>query len=73
MILMMHKDARLGGDFMWRQAYKYAANSNINTIWMAQFDEVDEGTAIMKVAKTDDGNPVDGNFLALEAMINPYT
>ena len=36
---------RLGGDFMWRQAYNYVSHPNIETIWMAQFDEVDEGTA----------------------------
>ncbi len=58
---------RLGGTFMWRQAYKYAADSNINTVWLAQFDECDEGTAIYKLtAKTSD-LPVDGNWLALDA------
>eukprot|EP00579_Thalassiosira_antarctica_P017962 CAMPEP_0201927842 /NCGR_PEP_ID=MMETSP0903-20130614/19609_1 /ASSEMBLY_ACC=CAM_ASM_000552 /TAXON_ID=420261 /ORGANISM="Thalassiosira antarctica, Strain CCMP982" /LENGTH=633 /DNA_ID=CAMNT_0048466135 /DNA_START=34 /DNA_END=1932 /DNA_ORIENTATION=+ len=54
---------RLGGNFMWRQAYKYVADSNIKTIWMAQFDEVDEGTAIMKVAATEDDLPTEGNWL----------
>ena len=48
---------------MWRQAYKYVADSNIKTIWMAQFDEVDEGTAIMKVAATEDDLPTEGNWL----------
>jgi len=42
------------------------ADSNTNTIWMTQFDEIDEGRAIMKVNKRDDGHPVDGNFLALQ-------
>ena len=58
---------RLGGKFMWRQAYKYAAASNINTVWLAQFDECDEATAIFKLtAKTND-LPVDGDWMALDA------
>jgi len=56
---------RLGGTFMWRQAFQYAANPNINTIWMAQFDEVDEGTAIFKVAATEDDLPARGSWLSL--------
>ena len=27
---------RLGGRFMWKQAYRYSADSNIKAIWMAQ-------------------------------------
>eukprot|EP01082_Thalassiosira_pseudonana_P015157 g13778.t1 g13778 contig9:413217-414998(+) len=54
---------RLGGKFMWSQAYKYASDPNINTIWMAQFDEVDEGTAIFKVAKNV---PNEGQWLTLD-------
>ncbi|KAL7428316.1 hypothetical protein ACHAXH_002375 [Discostella pseudostelligera] len=58
---------RLGGTFMWRQAYKYAAATNINTVWLAQFDECDEGTAIFKLtAKTSD-LPANGKWLALDA------
>lgn len=48
---------RDGGKFMWRMAYKYAANPNISSIWVAQFDEVDEGTAIFKVTPTTSDNP----------------
>ena len=41
--------------FLWRQAYWYISDPNINTLYLAQFDEVDEGTAIFKVtAKTSD-------------------
>ncbi len=39
---------RLGGKFVWRQAYKYASASNINTVWLAQFDECDEATEFLK-------------------------
>lgn len=58
---------RLGGKFMWSQAYRYVQNSNINTIWMAQFDEVDEGTAIFKVAATASEVPAQGTWLTLDA------
>jgi len=58
---------RLGGTFMWRQAYKYAAASNINTVWLAMFDEVDEGTAIFKVTAKSSDLPVEGTWLALDA------
>ena len=34
---------------------------------MAQFDEVDEGTAIFKVAKDQSEVPVDGQWLTLDA------
>ena len=52
---------------MWRQAYMYAENENINTVWMAQFDEVDEGTAIYKVASTQNDVPAEGKWLSLDA------
>mmetsp|Transcript_24166 Transcript_24166/g.48507 ORF Transcript_24166/g.48507 Transcript_24166/m.48507 type:complete len:517 (+) Transcript_24166:308-1858(+) len=69
----MNKDSpinsipRLGGNFMWAQAYRYVADKKINTIWMAQFDEVDEGTAIFKVASRQSDVPVDGKWLTLDA------
>lgn len=52
---------------MWSQAYKYAADEHISTVWCAQFDEVDEGTAIYKVAKDQSEVPDDGNWLTLDA------
>ena len=72
--LKKHKDPapppnsipRLGGRFLWAQAYQFAADANINTIWMAQFDEVDEGTAIFKLAKDQSAVP-EGTWLTLDA------
>jgi hypothetical protein len=58
---------RLGGTFMWRQAYKFALASNINTVWLAQFDECDEGTAIYKLTAKSSDLPIDGTWLALDA------
>ena len=58
---------RQGGNFFWKQAHAFAANSNITSVWLAQIDELDEGTAIIKVtAKTSD-LPVHGKWLALDA------
>ena len=52
---------------MWDQAYKYPANPNITSIWIAQFDEVDEGTAIFKViAKAEDLPLPQNGWLALD-------
>ena len=58
---------RLGGKFMWSQAYRYVGADSINTIWMAQFDEVDEGTAIFKVARAEHELPAQGTWLSLAA------
>lgn len=58
---------RLGGRFMWAQAHRYTADETIKTIWMAQFDEVDEGTAIFKVAKDESEVPAEGDWLTLDA------
>ncbi|KAL7504285.1 hypothetical protein ACHAXN_001969 [Cyclotella atomus] len=57
---------RLGGNFMWRQAYNYVKNDHVSSIWMAQFDEVDEGTAIFKVAPTQQEVPAEGKWLSLD-------
>ncbi len=52
---------------LWSQAYRHIADPNVNSIWLAQFDEVDEGTAIFKVAASKSDLPVNGNWLALDA------
>jgi hypothetical protein len=41
---------RLGGEFLWRQAYN-ARKSGASIIKIAMFDEVNEGTAILKAAR----------------------
>jgi hypothetical protein len=92
----MNSIPRLGGRFMWQQAFNYIKNDNVTSIWMAQFDEVDEGkadignetlsfllfvqlidafaplqlstgTAIFKVAATQDDIPAEGKWLTLNA------
>jgi hypothetical protein len=42
---------RLGGEFFWRQ-FGAAAESGAEMVYVAMFDEVDEGTAIFKVTNT---------------------
>jgi hypothetical protein len=46
---------RLGGQFWWHQLYNYLGNDPLHKITMAygaMFDEVDEGTAMYKLAAT---------------------
>jgi hypothetical protein len=55
---------RYGGKFYWRQAYN-AVRSGCTMIYGAMFDEVDEGTAMYKLAPTAAQLPAQGNFVPL--------
>jgi hypothetical protein len=55
---------RNGGSFYWRQAYN-AVRSGCTMIYGAMFDEVDEGTAMYKLAPTPSQLPVEGAFVPL--------
>jgi hypothetical protein len=57
---------RLGGRFYWRQAFN-VVRAGATNIFTAMFDEVDEGTAILKVASTQQDVPSEGRFLSLDA------
>jgi hypothetical protein len=57
---------RLGGEFLWRQAYN-AKMAGATAIKIAMFDEVDEGTAILKTAPHRDQAPDQGFWLTLDA------
>jgi hypothetical protein len=57
---------RLGGDFLWRQAYN-AKMAGAKVLKIAMFDEVDEGTAIFKVAPHRTDAPDQGFWLTLDA------
>ena len=41
---------RNGGQFLWNQAYYTINSAHANMLYIAMFDEVDEGTAIFKVS-----------------------
>lgn len=61
---------RLKGDFLWRQFYN-AIDAGSQTIYVAMFDEMDEGTCIFKV----DNNPpssAESQFTNYEGLPNDY-
>ena len=61
---------RLKGDFLWRQFYN-AVDAGAQTLYVAMFDEVDEGTCILKV----DNNPPSSaltQFTNYEGLPNDY-
>lgn len=55
---------RKGGAFYWRQVYN-ALSAGCTMIYGAMFDEVDEGTAMFKMAPTQAQLPVQGSFVPL--------
>jgi hypothetical protein len=59
-----HNLPRLDGEFFWRQ-FSIAADLGVEMAYVAMFDEVDEGTAIFKVANP---HPKPGHFLTYDAM-----
>ncbi len=56
---------RNGGRFLWRQFYN-AIDAGCSMIYVAMFDEVDEGTAIYKIAENDSQTPTTGQFVTLD-------
>ncbi|HEY0177183.1 MAG TPA: glycoside hydrolase family 71/99-like protein [Pedobacter sp.] len=56
---------RRGGDFYWRQSYN-AVSAGVNMVYIGMYDEVDEGTAMYKVAPSKAGKPVHANFISLD-------
>jgi len=56
---------RNGGTFYWRQAYN-AKLSGGTMIYGAMFDEVDEGTAMYKLAPTANEIPAQGSWVPLD-------
>lgn len=56
---------RNGGNFYWHQAYN-AISSGARFLYVAMFDEVDEGTAMFKLTPFKEGAPVEGSFVTLD-------
>jgi hypothetical protein len=57
---------RLKGEFLWRQVYN-AKVAGAKVLKIAMFDEVDEGTAILKAAPRRKDAPDQGFWLTLDA------
>jgi len=55
---------RRGGRFLWEQFYALA-KLNVQTVYVAMFDEVDEGTAIFKVTSSP---PAQAHFVGYEGL-----
>ncbi|WP_144393352.1 hypothetical protein [Pleionea sediminis] len=56
---------RYGGRFFWRQIFN-TIDTGCSMIYIAMFDEVDEGTAIFKVAENASQTPTRGRFVTLD-------
>ncbi len=52
---------RDGGNFFWKQAYN-VIDQGVSMIYVAMFDEIDEGTAMFKLAPTQNEVPDPGQF-----------
>ena len=57
---------RRGGRFFWRQAYNATA-AGATMLYVAMYDEVDEGTAMFKIAENASQVPSTGRFVTLDA------
>ena len=55
---------RLGGEFYWRQ-FSTAADLGMEMAYVAMFDEVNEGTAVLKVSNTP---PTPGRFVTYDGL-----
>lgn len=56
---------RRGGEFYWRQIYD-AASIGVPMIYNAMFDEVDEDTAMYKIAETKADEPVGVDLVSMD-------
>lgn len=57
---------RLGGRMYWHQ-FHHVIESGAKMVYVAMFDEVDEGTAIYKLAEDSNQSPIsDGGFINLD-------
>jgi hypothetical protein len=61
----LNRRPRIGGKFFWHQLYN-AVDAGCNMIYVAMYDEVDEGTAIFKLAENEKQIPTTGKFVTLD-------
>ena len=65
----MNEIPRNGGEFLWRQLFQ-SARSGAGMVYVAMFDEYDEGTAIMKAAAARKDAPINGDFVTFDVDKN---
>jgi len=58
---------RNSGEFFWHQGQTFLKRPGVRFIYIAMFDEVNEGTAMLKAASQKSDTPSDGTFLYLSA------
>ncbi|MBN1599288.1 MAG: T9SS type A sorting domain-containing protein [Bacteroidales bacterium] len=56
---------RYGGEFYWRQSYN-VNRADVNMIFIAMYDEVDEGTAMYKIEPSEKHVPTEGFWVTLD-------
>ncbi|MFD2864906.1 glycoside hydrolase family 71/99-like protein [Mucilaginibacter antarcticus] len=56
---------RRGGEFYWHQSYN-VINAGVSMVYIAMYDEVDEGTAMYKAAPTAAERPANEKYLSLD-------
>ncbi len=57
---------RNGGNYYWRQSYN-VNKAGVNMIFIAMYDEVDEGTAMYKLEPHQENTPTTGFWVTLDA------
>ncbi len=62
---VLNATPRNGGAFFWHQIYN-AIDAGSDMVYVAMYDEVDEGTAIYKLAENTDQTPVETAFVTLD-------
>ena len=62
----LNQTPRRGGSFYWRQVYN-AVGAGATNLYGAMFDEVDEGTAMYKVAPTAAEAPANASLVTMNA------
>jgi hypothetical protein len=60
----LNQTPRIGGAFYWRQAYD-AIGAGCNMLYGAMFDEMNEGTSMLKMAPTTNQLPVGASLVPL--------
>ncbi len=62
---LLNQIPRSGGTFYWRQVYN-AMSAGATMMKTAMFDEMNEGTAMLKMQPTVSGVPAQGSFVTLD-------